>query len=146
MRRARIVLLAAFAAVAAPAQAPETKVARIGWIGAAGAAAVRPNLDAFRAGLAERGIARGFATLGQVGFDARSDYAAICTVSNLAARLSDEAGQILVSQRVAAVVEQIAETAFVGDQPLKGFARSVPTYELLRCLPVASKIDQHGFV
>jgi class 3 adenylate cyclase len=58
-------------------------------------------------------------------------------------RLSDEAkaGQILVSQRVAAVVGRIAETAFVRDQPLKGFARSVPTYELpaLRCLPVASK-------
>jgi adenylate cyclase len=84
------------------------------------------------------GIARGFATLGQVGFDSRSDYAAIGTVSNLAARLSDEAkaGQILVSQRVAAVIEPIAETNFVGELPLKGFARNTPTYELLALRPV----------
>ena len=89
------------------------------------------------------GIARGFATLGQVGFDSRSDYAAIGTVSNLAARLSDEAkaGQILVSQRVAAAVEPIAETTFVGELPLKGFARSTPTYELhsLRAVSAAAK-------
>jgi class 3 adenylate cyclase/CheY-like chemotaxis protein len=86
------------------------------------------------------GVARGFATLGQVGFDSRSDYAAIGTVSNLAARLSDEAkaGQILVSQRVAAVVEPIAETNFVGELPLKGFARTTPTYELLALRPVAA--------
>jgi adenylate cyclase len=79
------------------------------------------------------GIARGFATLGQVGFEGRSDYAAIGTVSNLAARLSDEAkaGQILLSQRVAAVIEPIAETALVGELPLKGFARNTPTYQLL---------------
>lgn len=89
------------------------------------------------------GIARGFATLGQVGFDSRSDYAAIGTVSNLAARLSDQAkaDQILVSQRVAAVVEPMAEMAFVGELPLKGFARNTPAYELraLRAAPAAAK-------
>jgi class 3 adenylate cyclase len=88
------------------------------------------------------GIARGFATLGQVGFENRSDYAAIGTVSNLAARLSDEAkaGQILVSQRVAAVIEPVAETSFVGELPLKGFARSTPTYELLGLRPIAAAV------
>jgi adenylate cyclase len=89
------------------------------------------------------GIARGFATLGQVGFDRRSDYAAIGTVSNLAARLSDQAkaGQILVSQRVAATVEPIADMGFVGELSLKGFARSTPTYELraLRAVSAAAK-------
>jgi adenylate cyclase len=89
------------------------------------------------------GIARGFATLGQVGFDRRSDYAAIGTVSNLAARLSDQAkaGQILVSQRVAATVEPIADIGFVGELSLKGFARSTPTYELraLRAVSAAAK-------
>lgn len=89
------------------------------------------------------GISRGFATLGQVGFDSRSDYAAIGTVSNLAARLSGEAkaGQILVSQRVATAVEPIAETAFVGDLTLKGFARHTPTYEIraLRSVSTAAK-------
>jgi adenylate cyclase len=86
------------------------------------------------------GIARGFATLGQVGFDSRSDYAAIGTVSNMAARLSGEAkaGQILVSQRVAAVVEPIAETNPVGALPLKGFVRETPTYEVLALRSVAA--------
>jgi adenylate cyclase len=89
------------------------------------------------------GVARGFATLGQVGYAGRTDYAAIGTVSNLAARLSDEAkaGQILLSQRVAAVIEPMAETALVGELPLKGFARNTPTYELLalRAVSAAAK-------
>jgi class 3 adenylate cyclase len=79
------------------------------------------------------GIARGFATMGRIGFEGRSDYAAIGTVSNLASRLSDEAkaGQILVSQRVATVIEPIATTTMIGELPLKGFARKTPTYELV---------------
>ena len=50
------------------------------------------------------GIAQGYATLGRVGFAGRYDYAAIGTVTNLAARLCAEAGadQILVTQRVRA--------------------------------------------
>ena len=86
------------------------------------------------------GIARGFATMGRIGFEGRSDYAAIGTVSNLASRLSDEAkaGQILVSQRVAAVIEPIAATGFIGELPLKGFARKTPTYELLALRQVAA--------
>jgi class 3 adenylate cyclase/AmiR/NasT family two-component response regulator len=78
------------------------------------------------------GIARGFATLGQIGFESRWDYAAIGTVSNLASRLCNDAhaGQILISQRVAAIAEATVETAFLGERPLKGFARSTPIYEL----------------
>ncbi len=80
------------------------------------------------------GIARGFATLGQIGFERRLDYAAIGTVSNLAARLCGEAkaGQILVSQKVATVAAATADTGFVGDMQLKGFARATPVYEILR--------------
>ena len=37
------------------------------------------------------GIAQGFATVGAIGFDARWDYSAIGTVTNLAARLCGEA-------------------------------------------------------
>ena len=53
------------------------------------------------------GIARGHATIGRIGFDQRSDYAVIGTVSNHAARLCEEAKsrQILVSQRVLGAVE-----------------------------------------
>ena len=48
------------------------------------------------------GIAQGYATLGKIGFDGRFDYAAIGTVTNLAARLCSEAApwQILVTERV----------------------------------------------
>ena len=46
------------------------------------------------------GIALGYATLGQIGFEQRLEYAAIGSVTNLASRLCDEAkaGQIVVSQ------------------------------------------------
>ena len=55
------------------------------------------------------GIAQGYATLGQIGFAERIDYTAIGTVCNLAARLCGEAkdGQILISRRVAAAVEDM---------------------------------------
>ncbi|HEU5113938.1 MAG TPA: response regulator, partial [Acidimicrobiia bacterium] len=50
------------------------------------------------------GIAQGYATLGKIGFDSRLDYAAIGTVTNLAARLCADAEpwQILVTERVLA--------------------------------------------
>ena len=50
------------------------------------------------------GIAFGYATLGEIGFEGRSDYAAIGLVTNLASRLCDEAsgGRILISQRTLA--------------------------------------------
>ncbi len=80
------------------------------------------------------GIARGFATLGQVGFERRFDYAAIGTVTNLAARLCAEAraGQILVSQKVASVIDGQAATAPMGELTLKGFARKVPVFAVSR--------------
>ena len=37
------------------------------------------------------GIALGYATLGQIGFEQRLEYAAIGSVTNLASRLCDEA-------------------------------------------------------
>jgi len=80
------------------------------------------------------GIAVGYATLGQVGFDRRFDYAAIGSVTNLASRLCDEAkaGQILISQRVFGIVEALIEGAHVGDLSLKGFHRPMSTYEVVR--------------
>jgi adenylate cyclase len=79
------------------------------------------------------GIAVGYATLGQIGFEGRFHYGAIGTVLNLASRLCDaaEAGQILLTQRVYADVENLAETEPVGDLELKGFAKPVPTLNLL---------------
>jgi adenylate cyclase len=80
------------------------------------------------------GIAFGYATLGQIGFDRRLEYAAVGSVTNLASRLCDEArsGQILISQRVYGLVESLIEGTHVGDLELKGFRRAMPTYEVVR--------------
>ena len=79
------------------------------------------------------GIARGYATMGAIGFEGRWDYAAIGTVTNLAARLCSRAlgGQILVSAAVAAAVEDLTELEAVGDLSLKGLARTVETYSVV---------------
>jgi adenylate cyclase len=80
------------------------------------------------------GIALGFATCGEVGFEGRSDYAALGSVTNLAARLCDEAmgGQILIPARLYAEVEGDVEVEPVGEYPLKGFRRPVPAFNVLR--------------
>src|SRR5206468_690643 len=57
------------------------------------------------------GIAQGYATIGAIGFEGRWDYGAIGTVTNVASRLCGEAkpGQVLVSRRMLAMVEEIVE-------------------------------------
>src|SRR5262249_2321975 len=71
------------------------------------------------------GIAQGYATLGRVGFEGRFDYSAIGTVTNMAARLCAEArnGQILLTQRVAAAIDNFAELELLGEVVLKGITR-----------------------
>jgi adenylate cyclase len=78
------------------------------------------------------GIAQGYATLGKIGFEGRFDYAAIGSVTNLAARLCAEAqgGQILVSQRVYAAVEALVAADPLGEWELKGFHRPVSVYNI----------------
>jgi len=73
------------------------------------------------------GIATGYATLGRIGFEGRYDYGAVGTVANLAARLSDAArsGEILLSQRAHAAVEQHVVAVPLGDLRLKGFSRPI---------------------
>lgn len=76
------------------------------------------------------GVAQGFATLGRIGFEGRSDYAAIGSVTNLAARLCGEAkaGQTLVSRRVFSAVEDRVEAEHVGELELRGFRRPISAY------------------
>lgn len=83
------------------------------------------------------GIAHGYATLGRIGFAERSDYAAIGTVVNLAARLCAEAApwQVLVSQKVHAAVEDVTTSEAVGDLPLRGFSRPVRTFAVTGLVP-----------
>jgi adenylate cyclase len=79
------------------------------------------------------GIAQGHATLGRIGFEGRSDYAAIGTVTNAAARLCGEAdpGQILISQRVYAGAEELVVVDSVGELALRGFSRPVRAYNVV---------------
>jgi DNA-binding response OmpR family regulator len=79
------------------------------------------------------GIALGYATCGEVGFEGRSDYAAIGAVTNLASRLADEAapGQILIAPRLYAEVEDHVEVEPVGEFTLKGFRRPVPAFNVV---------------
>jgi class 3 adenylate cyclase len=79
------------------------------------------------------GIALGYATCGEVGFEGRSDYAAIGAVTNLAARLADEAtgGQVLIAQRLYAEIEQDIEVEPAGEFALKGFRRPVPAFDVV---------------
>ena len=76
------------------------------------------------------GIAQGFATLGRIGFEGRFDYAAIGSVTNLAARLCAEAApwEVYVTQRVQAAVGSRAVTDPVGDLTLRGFSRPVSVF------------------
>src|ERR1700761_624342 len=79
------------------------------------------------------GIALGYATLGQVGFDKRLEYAAIGSVTNLASRLCDEAkaNQIVVARRVYGIVEQWVDAKPLDDLVLKGFNHPVLAMEIL---------------
>jgi adenylate cyclase len=79
------------------------------------------------------GIAAGYATLGQIGFEHRREYSAIGGVTNLASRLCDEArpGQILIAQRALSSVESSVKVSHVGDLNLKGFNRPIAAYDIL---------------
>ena len=79
------------------------------------------------------GIALGYATLGKIGFEGRFDYGAIGTVTNLASRLCGEArpGQILINQRVHAMVEDLVDVEPLGELELKGFLKQVSVFNVI---------------
>ena len=76
------------------------------------------------------GIATGFATCGRIGFEGRYEYAAIGTVTNLAARLCSEAqgGQVLISQRIATLLEGRLQAEPLGEVQFKGIIKPVPIW------------------
>ena len=78
------------------------------------------------------GIAQGYATLGTIGFDGRHDYAAIGSVTNLAARMCADAAawQILVTERVftAAGSSVVGEDA--GEREMRGFSRKIHAFNV----------------
>ena len=79
------------------------------------------------------GIAQGYATLGRVGFEGRWDYAAIGTVTNVAARLCAAAAarQVLVSPRVCAGLDGRFATRSLGPVELRGISRPLEVHEVI---------------
>jgi class 3 adenylate cyclase len=82
------------------------------------------------------GISTGYATIGNVGFEGRMDYTAIGKVTNLAARLCEDAqaGQILISKSTLLHVENQVKAIEIGQKDYKGFQRSITTFEVIELL------------
>jgi len=80
------------------------------------------------------GVAQGEATLGAIGFEGRWDYAAIGSVTNLAARLCSEAGagQILADGATLRRIAGAIEAQPLGERALKGFARPVAVFDVVK--------------
>jgi class 3 adenylate cyclase len=80
------------------------------------------------------GITYGHATLGVVGYEERSEYTALGSVVNLAARISDQAegGQILLDGRAASQLGETDEVRPAGDRVLKGLSHPVAVFEAIR--------------
>src|SRR5256886_8536994 len=80
------------------------------------------------------GIALGYATLGQIGFEQRLGYAAIGSVTHLASRLCDEAkaGQIVGARRGHGLGRGFAGGRAIDDLHLKGFNHPVLAMEILQ--------------
>lgn len=78
------------------------------------------------------GIAVGYATLGRIGFEGRYDYAGVGVVVTLASRLSTAAAadEILISQRLHAMVEDAVVAEPVDELSLKGFTHAVTAYRV----------------
>ena len=83
------------------------------------------------------GASVGHATLGRIGFEGRYDYGAVGNVVIVASRLSGAArdGQILLTQRLHAAVEQHVYAEAVGELSLKGQTRPIPAFNVTASRP-----------
>ena len=77
------------------------------------------------------GIAKGYATIGAIGFEGRLDYGAVGTVTNLAARLCGEAkgGQILTNRKTLSEFEHLVEAEPRRRVALEGFRQADPGFQ-----------------
>jgi DNA-binding response OmpR family regulator len=106
------------------------------------ALAMQSKVDELRAEWLKRGyeldlgigMAAGYATLGNIGFEGRMDYAAIGNVTNLAARLCSEAKarQILTNQRTLSKIEKLVDYEPIEELQLKGVARPVAASNIVK--------------
>jgi class 3 adenylate cyclase len=79
------------------------------------------------------GLAAGYATIGNIGFEGRMDYGAIGNVTNLAARLCAEArgGQILTDRKTLGKIEDRVQVECLNELNLKGFSRPVAAFNII---------------
>ncbi len=109
------------------------------------ALAMRGDVERLREGWTRKGYAihagmgihSGYATCGFIGYEGRRDYAVIGNVTNLAARLSDAAGpgEILISARSYADLDDRFAAEPAGDLTLKGFHQPQAAFRLLALAP-----------
>jgi class 3 adenylate cyclase len=80
------------------------------------------------------GLAAGYATLGNIGFEGRMDYGAIGNVTNLAARLCAEAKprQVLTNQKTLSKIEHLVEIEPLEELQLKGVSRPVAAFNIVK--------------
>lgn len=78
------------------------------------------------------GIAQGYATLGEIGFEGRRDYACIGGVTNLAARLCGQArpGQILADRRAVSSMEGLVGAQSLGRLKLEGITHPLEVFSI----------------
>jgi len=106
------------------------------------ALAMQSKVDELRAEWLKRGyeldlgigMAAGYATLGNIGFEGRMDYSAIGNVTNLAARLCSEAKarQVLTNQRTLSKIEKLVDYEPLEELQLKGVARPVAAFNIVK--------------
>jgi class 3 adenylate cyclase len=75
-------------------------------------------------------VAFGTATVGRIGYENRFDYAAIGSVTNLAARLCASAAdrEILIDARLAEAVKDKRPLKGLGNRPIKGYLETTPVF------------------
>ncbi len=83
------------------------------------------------------GVAVGYATLGNIGFEGRMDYGALGNVTNLASRFSEAAkgGQILTNQKTLSKIEHLVKMEPLEELQLKGFLRPVTAFNIVSLKP-----------
>jgi class 3 adenylate cyclase len=79
------------------------------------------------------GLAAGYATVGNFGFEGRMDYGAVGKVTNLTYRLCEEAsgGQILTNRNTLGKIEDFVHAEPVAELQLKGFSHPVSAFNIL---------------
>ena len=82
------------------------------------------------------GITTGQATVGRIGWEGRTDYAAIGRFVNLASRLCSTAGdgQVIVDPATAGALDDALAVEPLGEKIMKGVAQPAPVFSVTRAL------------